>query len=483
MKRFLRLAFIASLAASTALHAQIPSGSTGKPGGAIPAQAEQIGGADKSNFLRTLKTGTTGGLVLGDPDNANTVSATANRALTTQQNLPVFFHTVEGTALNSQVWVTSTSTFTVAQASGLITLNSGASTSTSKYAILNSIKSIPLYGNLPLEFHGQFSTNISPEANATMEFGIGSAATTSAPTDFIGIRWSGTSMLAVVANNSVEQTAAITAPSITTIHTLRLLIRTNSVTFFVDGNQVAEIANGSGVPFPTSVARLPVLARTISGGSAPSTAPELNVGNVWVLQKDQNAPKPWSTTLSSLGRGAYQNPLTTFAQTANHANSTSPSSATLSNTAAGYTTLGGRYQFAALAGAATDYALFAYQAPAGFQTFVTRVRISAMVTGAANATTASILDWGVGINSSAVSLATTDSGNTAWAPRRIPVGMQAFLTSDAIGTTAKDIDVTFDPPLCVDGGRYFHVILQVPVMTATASEVIRGDVLIEGFSE
>ena len=44
--------------------------------------------------------------------------------------------------------------------------------------------------------------------------------------------------------------------------------------------------------------------------------------------------------------------------TANHANSTSPSSATLANATAGYSTLGGRFQFAAILGAATDYARF-----------------------------------------------------------------------------------------------------------------------------
>ena len=38
-------------------------------------------------------------------------------------------------------------------------------------------------------------------------------------------------------------------------------------------------------------------------------------------------------------------------------------SAVLSNTAAGYTTLGGQFQFAALVGAETDYALFAFQVP------------------------------------------------------------------------------------------------------------------------
>lgn len=54
----------------------------------------------------------------------------------------------------------------------------------------------------------------------------------------------------------------------------------------------------------------------------------------------------------------------TAGSTANYANTAAPASATLSNTAAGYTTLGGQFQFAAVAGE-TDYALFAFLVPAG----------------------------------------------------------------------------------------------------------------------
>jgi hypothetical protein len=171
----------------------------------------------------------------------------------------------------------------------------------------------------------------------------------------------------------------------------------------------------------------------------------------------------------------------TLDQLANHANSTSPSSATLSNTAAGYTKLGGRYQFAAVAGAATDYALFAYQVPSTRTLFITSVRIDAMVTGAANATTATILDWALGVNSTAVSLATTDSGST-YGPRRIPLGMMAVEATTAIGVPFKNpIEVAFPSPLAIKPSRYLHVILQIPVGTATASEVIRGDVMFNGY--
>ncbi len=170
------------------------------------------------------------------------------------------------------------------------------------------------------------------------------------------------------------------------------------------------------------------------------------------------------------------------AQTANHANSTSPSSATLSNTAAGYTTLGGRWQFAAVGGAATDYALFGYQVPATHRLIVKGVAISTVNTGAAVATTAHILDWSLAVNSTAVSLATTDS-DPVWAPRRIPLGIQSLLVSAGIGAMANDLSRTFEVGIVCQPSRFFHIILQMPVATATASQVIRGDVMVDGILE
>lgn len=175
----------------------------------------------------------------------------------------------------------------------------------------------------------------------------------------------------------------------------------------------------------------------------------------------------------------YKAPGINGAQTANHANSTSPTSATLSNTAAGYATLGGRFQFAAIAGATTDYALFAYAVPSTHRLNVKGVSISGVNTGAANATTATVLDWGLGLNSTAVSLATTDS-DPVYGPRRIPVGTQSLLITAPIGTALQEIRRTFESGMIIQPSRYLHVILQVPVGTATSSQIIRGDVVIDG---
>lgn len=177
---------------------------------------------------------------------------------------------------------------------------------------------------------------------------------------------------------------------------------------------------------------------------------------------------------------AYKDPtVLEGVQTGNHANSAAPSSASLSNTAAGYTTLGGKWQFAAVGGAETDYALFAYQVPATHRLWVNGIDISAINTGAAVATSAHVLEWALGINSTAVSLATTDSGST-YGPRRVQIGTHALAIAAAIAAPFVDISSKWSRPLIIQPSRYLHVILKMPIATATVSQIIRGQVNIDG---
>lgn len=266
-------------------------------------------------------------------------------------------------------------------------------------------------------------------------------------------------------------------------HLYQIEIVEDHVRFFVDDVLVATVNTPSGQAYPFNAGRQQVFLRVYNGGSSPSLAPQIYMGQMIASQDDLNQNRPWSDTLALMGRGAYQSPVTPFGQTANHANSTSPVSGTPSNTVAGYSTLGGRWQIAAPASAATDLALFAFQVPAGYQLFVNSIGLSSINTGAiGSAITPTLLDWALGINASAVSLATADGAGT-WAPRRIPLGLQSFGLSAIIGAQASDLVRRFETPLVVDGGRYLHLILQVPLGAATASQVLRGDFFINGFFE
>lgn len=396
-----------------------------------------------------------------------------------------FFEQVDGSSVDTNKWAQSSSNMTIAQASGFITLNSGAALTAGGYAILNSIKAIPLYGPMPAVV--QFSAKVSaqPQANMTMELGVGAASTTSAPTDGAFFRWTASgAFVCVVSNGGSETTSApivdIPASNVKTL--FQITVVEDTVEFRINDDHVIDVDNPGALSFPVNAGHQTLFARVYNGGSSPNQAPQLSIGQVVVAQQGINQNKPWVDVLASLGRSFYQNP-STFGQTTNHANSTSPVSAALSNTAAGYTTLGGRYQFAAPAAAATDFALFAFQVPAMFQFVCTGIMISAMNTGAAVGASATVLDWAVGINASAVSLATADAAGV-WAPRRVPLGMQSFAGLGVIGLAAPDISRNFiSAPLVVDAGRYLHVIVQVPVGLATGSQVIRGDVIVTGYFE
>lgn len=413
------------------------------------------------------------------------INTTENGALNTSTDSLLFFEQVDGNAVNINTWAQSVSGMTITQGSGFITLNAASATTANAYAIISSIKNIPLYGHLPLRVTFNARTPVIAQANMTIEFGIGTVATNAAPTDGAFFRWSPNGNTYCVINNGGVETISANIGPIDTAEAeiFDIVLVEDLVQFQIGDTTVATVAVPPGQAYPTSVGRLPIFQRVYNAGSVPATAPQLLVGQIVVVQEALNQTREWREALSLLGRGCYQSPITPFAQTSNHANSTSPTSASLSNTAAGYTTLGGRYQFAAVASAATDFALFAYQVPVGYQLVVTSLVISCANTGAiGSAVTPTIIDWGLGVNSSAVSLATVDGVGT-WAPRRIPLGVQSFGLTAVIGALAGDIVRTFDPPLVIDSGRFFHVIPQLPLGAATASQIFRGNVHINGFHE
>lgn len=447
--------------------------------------------SDKCLTVSTTKDATKAGYSKLIDSEGNPIVTTENGFLKVSSANVQFFDQVDGSAINTNLYDPRISNMTIGQASGYWTLNSGQAVTANAYAIMQSNKFMPLYGTLPLIINFTAKVLNVPEANGTIELGLGAVGTNVAPTDGAFFRWTPSGQFVCVLNNGGVETlsSAITPPTTTVNHLYEIEIVEDHVVFAIDDVDVADIPTAAGQAYPFNAGHQQVVARVYNSGSSPSLAPVLAVGQVTVVQEDMNQAKTWDETVGQLGRGAYQLPVTDFSQTANHANSASPTSATLSNTAAGYTTLGGKWQFAALSGAATDYALFAFQIPAGYQLVVRSISISSANTGVAGSLTVpTVLDWSVGVNSSGVSLATANAAASSgtpgtWAPRRIPLGIQSFPTTSLLGAQVSDITRRFDTPIVVDSGRYFHIILQVPAGAATGSQVIRGDVFVNGYFE
>jgi len=407
------------------------------------------------------------------------------------QDSLVFQESWAGAALNSAQWTAPVTTFTVAVSGAYCKLNSGASAAANGVARVQSYRTFSLEHSFALyvEFPMQIVATALAIPNTTIEAGWFLATGTAAPTDGVFLRWNSTGELHLVASyNSGEATSGPIDQSFLAANKdfeVLLVINTIEAELWIDNVLVATVDRSITVPSLTISTALPVTYRIYNGAVAPASATQVWIGPPVVSRGGVCNPADMRDTSALCGWGAYQGQSGgTMGYTANSANSAAPASAALSNTTAGYATLGGQWQFAALAGAETDYALFAFQVPAiatgafNKNLVIRRIRIEAMNTGAAVATTATSMSWQIGVGASAVTLATVADTATVKQSRRIPIGMQSFLVGDAIGKKADPIDVAFDAPLVCEPGSYVHVIMKQFIGTATASQIIRGTVMI-----
>lgn len=162
----------------------------------------------------------------------------------------------------------------------------------------------------------------------------------------------------------------------------------------------------------------------------------------------------------------------------NYSATAAPTSAVLSASTPGYTTLGGSWQFASVSASENDFILFAYQVPLTSPSkvfYTTHFRVDTFDTGAAIATTSTSILWSIAVNGTTSSLKT--GGFSVY-----PCGVQAFLTGAAIGAGAPyAVDVVFQNAKPTSAGNYIGVVVRIPIGTSTSSEVVRGACLIEGF--
>ena len=399
-----------------------------------------------------------------------------------------FNHTIVDTSAYQCV----TSTATLAMTGGYLVFNSGNSVASGAVARVQTYRTFQLSASSTNEVVFRARFNVALQANSIVEMGLGFAATTATPTDGVYFKVNNAGSLQGVVNlNGTESTVNLgftPAPGENNFY--RLVQDQDQVEFYIN-SVLYGILPISAIAAATSFSRaMPMLMRCYNG-AAVATAFRMEVSDVAVVGRDLANNRLWATCRAGMEQSSINNARGAAAgQTANYANTAAPVSATLSNTAAGYSTLGGQFQFAAVAGAETDYALFAFQVPlpsaaaAGKNLVIRGLRIETINTGAAVATTATVLQWGLGIGSTAVSLATTDSATAGTrAPRRLTLGLQAFPIGAAIGAIATPVDVNLDAPLYVAAGTFVHVILKMPIGTATASQIIRGTVLVNGFYE
>lgn len=410
----------------------------------------------------------------------------------------------EGTNINTGVFQQVAAVATVTQLGGFMIVNGGSSTTSAQGNYIRTYRHFPTYGTYPVYVDVWLRETGYASVNVVSEWGLLYLTAVATTTPLDGVFWrrlSGGALRGVINYNGTETEYTIDTTNVPArdgvgvydpaeVNHYLIVYHNDVIRFWINDVLVASVdcpANQQGF---TNSSNTPLGFRVINTNTVTPAARQLQIGFVNVSMGDQDTNKPWPHVLAGMGQGAYMTQMgTATAQTANWANSAAPASATLSNTAAGYTTLGGQYQFVASATNETDWALFAYLNPAGTAAlsgktlYVTGIRISKMVVTGAAGVNATMFFWAAGIGSSAVSLATTDS-TTASSPKRIPLGVQSFLAAAPIATAADGFDIDFDnAPLVVPAGTYFHIILKQLNGAATGSLIWRGQVTVMGYFE
>jgi len=415
--------------------------------------------------------------------------ARSDGSLIAGDQMLLLYDRAEGAALNTNKWISTLTTMTITQAGGVITFNAGSSFATTVGAMLTSHRWLPFPNRTALVYR-QRAADSAHFANNLIERGFASPATATNASLVNGAVWrkdgtgqyipvlsingseylgTGISNATFVASVPAGQYAIFEVVIFNNHALFTILSTTGAVVSF----QTLDIPSGS-TSFQQT--HLQAMARTYNSAST-GTAVQMLQDDVSVWAQDFQPNRSWREQL--VGMEGFGISPTAYTQLASYANSAAPASATLSNTAAGYATLGGQYQFVAVAGAETDYALFALQIPSPYAFYCTGIHISAFNMGAAVATTPTLLQWAIAVNSSAVSLAT----GAPYTPMRHTLGSQSFAVGAAIGANAPDIIRTFQTPVVCLPSRFFHVILKMPVGTATTSQIVRGTVAVEGYFE
>jgi hypothetical protein len=420
--------------------------------------------------------------------------------LRTAQESLFLFDACEGAAVNTNTWIQTVTTMTIAQAAATgIQFNAGSSVAATVGAMHTSHRRIPKVIGSPLlaRFRVRATAHF---ANNLHELGFGSPATATTASIGDGVVWrkdgSG-QWLPVISINGAEilgtpisnatLTAAIPATDyfVLTVEVkhsaARFCIYTQSGTLVT--SQDIDLTQGASLS-GFAVTHLQLLARTYNSGTV-ATAVQLFMDECSVFALDGMAQRPWPHVLSGMGFNASQSP-TAFTQNQNYTNNTAPTTRTPSNTAAGEATLGGHISWSNGANSfpasdTTDLILFGWQNPSPYTFYFTGLNLSTINLGAANGAAIYALEYALAFNASAVSLATA----APYAPRFMPVGVQTLANAAAIGASF-DKDTVFRPntPIAVMPGRFLHLVARVVGGSlATASQVIRTVAAVDGYFE
>jgi hypothetical protein len=385
---------------------------------------------------------------------------------------------IEGTTVNSWLWTTSTATMTVAQTTGLLTLNNNSTTTTTTDAIITSNVQFTILNETPIEC--SFRALATQTTNSTIELGFGAPTGTTATINngaFFRIQNSG-QIKCVTSFNGTETVSSVIATLTTTSYYLFVVTMEDDGSRFIveDANGIPIVDTFRALPVATAgnsaASHIPVFARVYNSGAAGAAA-QLKISSFQAWRFDISSSKPWAHQLAGAGKSSGIDPLT-FTQTG-QIFTTAPSAAVLTSSGVNYTTLGGDFDIGQASGSETQYGIFGYQVPSPYSLYITELYMPQPFVTTQLGGTLNIQEWSFMIANS--NNPTTATGY------RYSLGIFTAPLDAAVGTiyTGTPIQQTFTCPLVVQPGQYFLVICKH--LYGTTTGVTRGTILINGYFE
>ena len=405
-----------------------------------------------------------------------------------------------GTTINTSKWATPSATATVAQASGLLTLNSAASLVSGQGCIVRSWRTFPIFGASGTYFEMRASLYSASTLfnNNTSEWGAAITANTvaTAPTDGVYFRYTTAGLYAVVMSNSVEVYASLlstglltTWPTfdITKIHHYTIFMSEDEVEFWIDDKLVYVVdLHNTSVPTPISSMQLCVYGRCYNTSTNTLTAQKLNIASVSVSSADMETAKPWAHKMAGMHESVQCMPTggttgkacTAYTQTAMPAAGTTILATALgTNAVAG---IGGFQHFAGVTGlsltADTAYQIFSTLIPAptiaeakGLMICGIDMTLISRVAVGVNATVVPFvmeLCFGCTNADPATAEAITTNTTPVKGVRKQIIGMGSLSISTAVGTT---VSMTWHPqvPVYCEAGTYVTITFRPAITYST----------------
>lgn len=400
-------------------------------------------------------------------------------AQTTSTMQQLFLEDFEGTTINANRWTQTATTFVPSMTTaGGYSFNPTAIKTINTGAMLVSLRKIP--NSLRQMTDSKFRAMVSGVSNSTIEFGYGDAATFNGAHSN-GAYWqsttTGTLTPMLMSSGVLTPGTPVTGINTTSYYCFDVLRDDNSIVFIITDASTGQVVNKQTFQLSATQAKffaataLSLFGRAFCGATAPTTAPNLVLTDIQVSLQDNTMNYTAQQIAVMSGRESYMHPLT-GARSFQWIAGSEPTAATLSATAASYTTLGGRFSFIPLAGANTDYSLYGFAVPGPKTLIITAIDIDSYVGGAV-AAGAEILQWFIAPN--------MPSAAMSGANEIIPLGTQSFAASAAIGTLGQHISKQSQALAVVHPGKFVVIGFRSPLSTAGGTQTIAGTVNVEGY--